>query len=374
MANIEATAATPPPACPASEEDSAPELSYFERLEPDIVAMIARRAGPHAVVAMEMTSKSIRALMPDHVIWAAFVQDLWSTPPFSTATRSLARGRVKGWRRPAIGPNGYKGAYRKSLQDALTFEELTSRPWYHTWSAPYRHSGAPCRYRLARCGSVVGTSPVVRAVTFNADGSMTWHDDGRLSDGTPRPGSHWRFVERGSMQITPPGSVIQYKHLLDWPIPRPQPTECRFPALRVYRVACRGQLGSETVDAPPPTQGWVLRSQYDTFTSFRRDGDGVNLDAVVPVEVWLEEEEEVEEEVLNQEVEEAPRMTTLTWRLENLRRHRVKADCRIGDECDDDEWLAAEGDAFVADFRHVMRGDRSQLQFGDCIGNQFTRR
>lgn len=327
-------------------------LSGIESLPRELTAVILRAAGWRAVLSLERTSQATRtAALASDAAWASFVDDLWKSAPFASAdARTVgeprSRRRMRAAVRPTAGAGGHKQVFRASLADALTIEDLTSRPWYHTWSGLGPLQDLPCRYRIASSSSqLISTAPVVRMVMFHADGSMSW-------EGTQQPGSKWMWVERATMmgRVTPPGSTVQFKHLA---VPdgaaEGDATELVFPALRVYRVRYGSRLE------------WVLRSGNDTFTSFRREAEG---DGATPHELLDEAE---------------PCVPTLMWRLHDLRKDAISSghreDCRIRDGVDDADWLSAEADAFVADYLRILRhGGPSGLVFGNVLGNGFIKR
>jgi hypothetical protein len=297
-----------------------------------LVTMIYRTAGPRAAVALSRTSKAMQAALTDDV-WEDFGDRLWSSRPFQNACIAPHK-RVAGAKRPGAtaAAGGHKAAYRMSLADALTEYDLTNQPWYHTWSG-LDFGQTPARYKIARAEKQrsVSTRPVIRTVSFNIDGSMSW-------DGVQQPGSTWSFVQRGLFETTRPGSVLQYKHTE----PLQTPRRVVFPALRVYRVLRRGQWG------------WVLRSGLDTFTSFKRGGDASDH--------------------YDYEEEDEPCIPTLMWRIADLRRQVPGADrAPYSQDIKDNGWLFAEADAFVTDYRRVLRGEPATLGFGDVHGNQFAR-
>ena len=189
----------------------------------------------------------------------------------------------------------------------------------------------------------VSTRPVIRTVNFNLDGSMTWN-------GVQQPGSQWSFVQRGFMSVSKPGSVIQYKHT--------ESAQVVFPALRVYRVA----------NALRPGQwGWVLQSGLDTFTSFPRGGDAGK---VLPDDSDDSDSDDVD--AYGHEEADKPCIPSPTWRMGDLRRDVPKRDqASIGHDID---WLLEEADAFVSDYRRVLKfGMPARLQFGNVLDNQFLR-
>ena len=324
----------------------------LELLPPDLAAKVHRIAGPLATARLERTSTRVQASVVD-ATWKAHGDDVWAAPPFSTATKSQDGFRAPyGATRPSPEPVDHKSALRASLADAILPEELTGRVWYHTWTGMGSNcTGATSRYRLAHAVPGLSTRAVIRTVRFHADGTMSW-------DGVHKPGSAWKYVERADMmgRFTRPATVLQFKHLA--PLESGPENgdaaplaEFVFPALRAYRVARGPNWASDEGNA-----GWVLSSQHDTFTSFRREGD-----AAAPLCAGEEEDEE-------------PGVPTFMWRLDELRREVPRQD-RSGPQEDagDTDWLDAESDAFVADYRRVLRGQPSRLTFGSVLGNHFAR-
>ena len=97
-------------------------------LPPNVASKVHRLAGARATVRLACTSKDLQTLASSEETWQGLRDDLWSSAPFSTANKKgLARGRIKPIKRPSAKTDGYKGAFRASVRDAITTDELTTR-------------------------------------------------------------------------------------------------------------------------------------------------------------------------------------------------------------------------------------------------------
>lgn len=222
---------------------------------------------------------------------------------------------------------------RALLRDAILPDELASRVWYHSFSAAsYSES---CHWRIAGGNEAVSNDNVISRVRFCAGGSMEWEAPG-AGGYASQPGDEWKYVRRGLMETTAPGTCVQFRHVM----PKAgyerlgkqagEPVAYTLPAMRVYRVP----------------RGWVLRSSHDTFTSFARGAESFDDDA---------------------DPDGPPKFT---WRLHGLRQRVDQAD-RRRDHSDD--WLDYEQAHFVGDYGRLngTKQKKSMHVYGDRMGNDF---
>ena len=262
-----------------------------------------------SICILASVSRFCNTVALSRVVWEAILQELQKQWPSCMSVPEIVATR---------NTQGPKAAYRIAIQDTMTSERLTSITWFHYWSNEIREdtglevgevqAGArhPLRFNLSYEHRTFKFDSLIGNATFFSNGTM---DIGML-DFVCLGKCEWKFVRRVDSNgfYTPTGRVIQF---VDIASGRPR---MAFPALRVYRVS----------------RGWVLRSHYETFSSFTPE---------------------------NSDLLSSKRPMVLT----ELRSNSWRSDL---------DWLVGEGQAFHIDVMNWGDGFTPRLRFGNVDASE----